>query len=160
MGHNQIQRRDDSTTEHLSPETRGRMRKKSPDTIDVHVGSRLRRRRLMLGMTQTEVATTVGVKSLQLHKYEKGQSRVTTSRLQRLSHVLQVPVSFFFEGASALTVATAGGAAKAAVSPAYVNEFLASSDGLALSKAFMCIPSPKLRRTIVRLVEQIAAEDA
>jgi transcriptional regulator with XRE-family HTH domain len=114
----------------------------------------------MLGMIQTEVATAVGVKFLQLHKYEKGQSRVSTSRLQRLSHVLQVPISFFFEGASAPTVATAGDAAKAAVSPAYLNEFLASSDGLALSKAFICIPSPKLRRAIVRLVEQIAAEDA
>jgi transcriptional regulator with XRE-family HTH domain len=136
------------------------MRKKRPDPIDVHVGSRLRRRRRMLGMIQTEVATAVGVRFQQLYKYEKGQSRVSTSRLQCLSHVLQVPMSFFFEGASALTVGAGRGAAKAAVSPAYVNEFLASSDGLELSKAFMCIPSPKLRRTIVRLVEQIAAENA
>jgi transcriptional regulator with XRE-family HTH domain len=87
------------------------MRKKRPDPIDVHVGSRLRRRRLMLGMTQTVVATAVGVKFLQLHKYEKGEARVSTSRLQRLSHVLQVPISFFFEGASAPAAATAGGTA-------------------------------------------------
>jgi hypothetical protein len=74
--------------------------------------------------------------------------------------LLQVPVPFFFEGASAPIVATTGGAAMAAESPAYVSEFLANSEGLALSKAFMCIPTPKLRRAIVQLVEQIAAEDA
>ncbi len=137
------------------------MPKKRPDPIDVHVGNRLRMRRLMLDMSQSEVATAVGVTFQQLQKYEKGLNRVSASRLQHLSHLLQVPVPFFFEGAVTRTEATAGGNAKAVVSSlAYVNEFLANSDGLALVKAFVCIPNPKLRRAIVLFVEQITAEDA
>jgi len=108
-------------------------------------------RRLMLDMSQTDVATNLGVTFQQLQKYEKGANRVSASRLQHLSQFLQVPVPFFFEGLSGPT---------AVESPAYVSEFLADSDGLALSKAFMCIPSPKLRRAIVLLVEQITAQDA
>jgi len=136
------------------------MPKKRPDPIDLHVGKRLRKRRLMLDMTQTDVATALGLTFQQLQKYEKGTNRISASRLQHLSHVLQVPVPFFFEGLSGPPVATAGASAEAVESPAYVSEFLASSDGLALSKAFMCIPSPKLKRAILRLVEQIGAEDA
>jgi hypothetical protein len=73
--------------------------------------------------------------------------------------LLQVPVPFFFEGLSGPPVAAAGASTEEVESSAYVSEFLASSDGLALSKAFMSIPSPKLRRAIVLLVEQITAED-
>jgi transcriptional regulator with XRE-family HTH domain len=136
------------------------MPKKKPDPIDLHVGKRLRMRRLMLDMSQTDVATALGVTFQQLQKYEKGANRVSASRLQHLSQFLQVPVPFFFEGLSGPTMATTGASAEAVESPAYVSEFLAGSDGLALSKAFMCIPSPKLRRAIVLLVEQITAEDA
>jgi transcriptional regulator with XRE-family HTH domain len=127
------------------------MPKKRPHPIDLHVGKRLRMRRLMLDMSQTDVATNLGVTFQQLQKYEKGANRVSASRLQHLSQFLQVPVPFFFEGLSGPT---------AVESPAYVSEFLADSEGLALSKAFMCIPSPKLRRAIVLLVEQITAQDA
>ncbi len=133
---------------------------KRPDPIDLHVGKRLRMRRLMLDMSQTDVATALGMTFQQIQKYEKGTNRISASRLQYLSRFLQVPVPFFFEGLAGPKTATAGASAVAAESPAYVSEFLATSDGLALSKAFMCIPSPKLRHAIVLLVEQITAEDA
>jgi len=113
----------------------------------------------MLDMSQTDVATALGVTFQQLQKYEKGANRVSASRLQHLSQLLQVPVPFFFEGLSGPTVTPAGARTEAVESPAYVSEFLADSDGLALSKAFMSILSPKLRRAIVLLVEQITAED-
>jgi hypothetical protein len=79
------------------------------------------------------------------------------SRLQHLSHILQIPVPFFFEGAPHLPGQPTG--IGVSPTPAYLSEFLATSDGLALTKAFMRIRKPSLRRRIVHLVEQIAGED-
>ena len=126
---------------------------------DKHVGSRLRMRRLMLDMSQTDIANALGLTFQQVQKYEKGRNRVSASRLQHISQILQVPVPFFFEGAPASSgiPQTAKGTTDAP-SPAYVTDFLATSDGLSLVKAFMCIEDPKLRRSIVRLVEEIAPE--
>jgi len=72
--------------------------------IDKHVGSRLRMRRLMLDMSQTDVAAALGLTFQQVQKYEKGTNRIGASRLQHLSQVLQVPIPFFFEGAPARNV--------------------------------------------------------
>jgi transcriptional regulator with XRE-family HTH domain len=120
--------------------------------IDRHVGSRVRMRRLMLHMSQGEIAKALGLTFQQVQKYEKGSNRISASRLQHLSQLLQVPVPFFFEGAPDLVTEVTGVSS-------YVNEFLTTSDGLALVKAFTRIPDLKLRRSIVLLVEQIAAED-
>jgi transcriptional regulator with XRE-family HTH domain len=137
------------------------MPKKAINPTDKHVGSRLRMRRLMLDMSQTDVADALGLTFQQLQKYEKGSNRISASRLQHLSQILQVPVPFFFECAPAATgiPQTAKGAADAP-SPSYVNDFLATSDGLDLVKAFMCIEDAKLRRAIVLLVEEIVPENA
>jgi hypothetical protein len=77
--------------------------------------------------------------------------------LQQIAQILQVPVSFFFDGAPHTPGHSAG--MSEAPSPAYVADFLATSDGLSLTKAFMRIKSSKLRRRIVDLVEQIAGAD-
>ena len=78
--------------------------------------------------------------------------------MQQISQILQVPVAFFFEGAPHLSGTFKEGA-EDAPSPTYVSDFLATSDGLSLTKAFMRIPDPKLRRRIVDLVQQIAGDD-
>ena len=134
------------------------MAKKAPNPIDKHVGSRVRMRRMMLSMSQEKLGDALGLTFQQVQKYEKGTNRIGASRLQQISNILQVPVAFFFEGAPEL----AGGRpiGKDAPSPTYVADFLATSDGLALTKAFMRIGDPKLRRRIVDLVQQIAGEDA
>ncbi len=134
------------------------MAKKAPNPIDKHVGSRVRMRRMMLAMSQEKLGDALGLTFQQVQKYEKGTNRIGASRLQLISNILQVPVAFFFEGAPDLTDGRAGGA-REAPSPAYVADFLATSDGLALTKAFMRIPDAKLRRRIVDLVEQIAGEE-
>jgi transcriptional regulator with XRE-family HTH domain len=131
------------------------MGKKSPNPTDKYVGSRVRMRRMMLGMSQTTLADAIGLTFQQVQKYEKGTNRMGASRLQQIAHVLQVPVPFFFEGVPALSGLPKGTAAAPATN--YVSEFLATSDGLALIKAFMEIRDAKLRRRIVDLVEQIAA---
>jgi transcriptional regulator with XRE-family HTH domain len=132
------------------------MAKKAPNPIDKHVGSRVRMRRMMLSMSQEKLGDGLGLTFQQVQKYEKGTNRIGASRLQQIAHILQVPVSFFFEGAPH----SAGhGGTNEAPSPAYVADFLATSDGLSLTKAFMRIKSSKLRRRIVDLVEQIAGID-
>src|SRR5205814_133386 len=131
------------------------MAKKAPNPIDKHVGSRVRMRRMMLSMSQEKLGNALGLTFQQVQKYEKGNNRIGASRLQQISNILQVPVAFYFECAQELAEGRAPGG-KDAPSPTYVADFLATSDGLALTKAFMRIPDPKLRRRIVDLVQQIA----
>lgn len=128
------------------------MAKKSLDPIDKHVGSRVRMRRLMLGMSQEKLGDALGLTFQQVQKYEKGTNRISASRLQHLTQILQVPVPFFFEGAPQ---AAKKERAADAPSPAYATEFLATTDGLAMAGAFMRIKNAKLRRAIVHLVEDI-----
>jgi transcriptional regulator with XRE-family HTH domain len=133
--------------------------KKSPNPIDKHVGSRVRMRRMMLSMSQEKLGDALGLTFQQVQKYEKGTNRIGASRLQQISQILQVPVSFFFDGAPHVPGSGRAEGMGEAPSPAYVSDFLATSDGLALTKAFMRISDAKLRRRIVDLVEQIAASE-
>lgn len=136
------------------------MAKKAPNPIDKHVGSRVRMRRMMLGMSQEKLGDALGLTFQQVQKYEKGTNRIGASRLQQISQILQVPVAFFFEGAPEIPGTNwSEGGLNEAPSPTYVSDFLATSDGLALTKAFMRIEDAKLRRRIVDLVEQIAGEE-
>ena len=133
------------------------MAKRSPNLTDKHVGARVRMRRLMLDMSQTTLADALGVTFQQVQKYEQGTNRIGAGRLLQISRFLQVPITFFFEGAP--SPLRARGGTGAAPSPSYVSAFLATSDGLALTKAFMQIKEPKLRRHIVHLVQEIADND-
>jgi len=128
--------------------------------IDKHVGSRVRMRRLMLDMSQTDLGNALGLTFQQVQKYEKGRNRMSASRLQHISQILQVPVPFFFEGAPASGARPAARGTADPPSLTYVTDFLATSDGLALMKALMCVEDRKLRRAIVQLVEQITPEIA
>src|SRR6266513_422060 len=118
--------------------------KKAPNPIDRHVGSRVRMRRMMLTMSQTKLGDALGLKFQQVQKYEKGTNRISASLSQHSAQILQVPVTFFFEGAP--SVLGAPHAKGAAPSSAYVSDFLATSDGLALIRAFTQIKDAKLRR--------------
>jgi len=130
------------------------MAKKTPNPIDKHVGSRVRMRRMMLSMSQEKLGDSLGLTFQQVQKYEKGTNRIGASRLQQISIILQVPVSFFFEGAPAPPGKPGGFAEEA--SPEYVQATLSTSDGLALVKAFSQLKNPKLRRRIVDLVEEMS----
>ena len=104
-------------------------------------------RRMMLSMSQEKLGDALSLTFQQVQKYEKGTNRIGASRLQQISHILQVPVAFFFEGAPNLHGSTEG--MKEAPSPAYVSDFLATSEGLSLTKAFMRIKDAKLRRKTI-----------
>src|SRR5881396_4270288 len=102
--------------------------------IDAHVGARIRLRRTLLGMSQEKLGEALGLTFQQVQKYEKGTNRVGASRLQQISEILQVPVSFLFDGGPSGAVNSEGFSEGA--SPAYVSDFLATSEGLALTRAF------------------------
>lgn len=136
------------------------MAKKAPNPIDKHVGSRVRMRRMMLEMSQEKLGDALDLTFQQIQKYEKGTNRIGASRLQQISGILQVPVSFFFEGAPSVGNEVTIDGLGEAPSPAYISDFLATSDGLALTRAFVRIKDAKLRRRIVDLVEQMAGEEA
>jgi transcriptional regulator with XRE-family HTH domain len=133
------------------------MSKKAPHPTDKHVGNRVRMRRVMLGFSQEKLADALGLTFQQVQKYEKGSNRVSASRLRQIAQILQVPESFFFDGGP--TVAAQSRLDGKSASPSYVNSFLASTDGLALVKAFTAIKDAKLRRKLVLLVSRIAGDD-
>ena len=98
--------------------------KKAPNPTDKHVGARVRMRRMMLSMSQEKLGDALGLTFQQVQKYEKGANRIGASRLQQIAHILQVPVSFFFDGAPNAPGQTHDGFSEAP-SPAYVADFLA-----------------------------------
>jgi transcriptional regulator with XRE-family HTH domain len=144
-------------TSKYSPGVSEMMSTKAPNPVDRYVGSRVRMRRIMLGMSQEKLGDALGLTFQQIQKYEKGTNRVGASRIQQISEILQVPVSFLFEGGPSGSVSAEG--FSEAVSPAFVSDFLATSEGLALTRAFTRISDAKLRRSIVEMVEQIAARE-
>jgi len=133
-----------------------------PNPIDVHVGSRVRFRRMLLGMSQEKLAEKLGLTFQQIQKYEKGINRIGASRLFDLAQVLSVPVQFFYEevpGSGAdVTPLLPQGFAEAGPENSIV-EFLKSRDGLELNKAFVRIQDVKARRAIVDLVRSLANVD-
>jgi transcriptional regulator with XRE-family HTH domain len=108
-------------------------------------------RRRMLDMNQRKLGDALGITFWQVHKYEKAINRIGASTLQHIAEILQVSVAFFFEGDM-----PAGGEPKRMIaSPNTIMDFMATSEGLALAKAFMKIRSMPMRRRIVELVEGI-----
>jgi transcriptional regulator with XRE-family HTH domain len=131
-----------------------------PNPIDVHVGSRVRFRRMLLGMSQEKLGERLGLTFQQIQKYEKGINRIGASRLFDLAQVLAVPVQFFYEEAPATDsnqLVPDGFAERPADNS--IVEFLRSRDGLELNKAFVRISDAKARRAIVDLVRSLANED-
>ena len=129
---------------------------KSPNPIDKHVGSRVKIRRMLVGFSQEKLGEALGVTFQQVQKYEKGTNRIGAGRLQDIAKILDVPPSFFFEGAPATNGGASDGFAED-TGAGYVVEFLSTVEGLQLNKAFASIKDPKVRRRLVDLVVAIAA---
>src|SRR5262249_61870531 len=106
---------------------------------------------------QEKLGATLGLTFQQVQKYEKGTNRIGASRLQQISHILQVPVAFLFEGAP--NAAAPHGSHGSALSTAQIDDFVSDSDGLRLIGAFLRIDNAALRRRIVMLLQEIASDD-
>ncbi len=131
--------------------------------LDLHVGSRVRLQRMLLGMSQEKLGEQLGLTFQQIQKYEKGINRIGASRLFELAKVLGVSVQFFYDDAPGghSNDNTSSGVAGFAERPAdtYVVDFLSSREGIELNKAFVKIADAKVRRTIVDLVRTLAGDD-
>jgi transcriptional regulator with XRE-family HTH domain len=130
--------------------------RKAPDPTDKHVGTRVRMRRLMLGVSHTKLADALGLTFQQVQKYEKGVNRISASKLQQISEFLQAPITFFFEGLPGPSNKQTRNGSD--VAPSDVFQFMATTDGLALAESFTRISSPQLRRSIVSLVEDLTSK--
>jgi transcriptional regulator with XRE-family HTH domain len=127
------------------------MAKRQANPIDVHVGNRVRMRRLMIGMSQEGLAERLGLTFQQVQKYEKGSNRISASRLFEMAGILGVPVQHFFEE-------MAGPAAPAAAPGGdRLSDLLSSPEGIQLNQAFMEIENAEVRRRIIDLLRAIAA---
>ncbi|MFI4998139.1 MAG: helix-turn-helix domain-containing protein [Hyphomicrobiales bacterium] len=136
------------------------MAKKSPNIIDRHVGSRLRMRRVLQGMSQEKLGDHLGVTFQQVQKYEKGMNRMGASRLQNAARALEVPVEFFFRDAPHLDTGQPAAPGRLdGEESTFVADFLSSNEGVELNQAFVRIKDRKLRRRIVELVRAAAGVD-
>jgi transcriptional regulator with XRE-family HTH domain len=139
---------------------RGRLASGAPNPVDVHIGKRVRLRRMMIGLSQEEVAESIGVAFQQIQKYECAVNRISTSRLWSLAKVLHCPVTFFYESIDDKTAAAsprhlASDAAAEAYTPAQ-DDLGSSQETLKLVRAYFSIKHPDLRRQILDLTGSLA----
>jgi transcriptional regulator with XRE-family HTH domain len=113
--------------------------------------------RALLAMSQQKLADALGITFQQVQKYEKGATRIAAGRLQQISHILQVPVGFFFKGAPKALAPR--GSNRSVLSMAEIDDFVSDSNGLKLIEAFMRIDNAAVRRRILMLVQEIAGDD-
>ncbi|WDZ79484.1 helix-turn-helix transcriptional regulator (plasmid) [Ensifer adhaerens] len=130
------------------------MNTKAPSQIDVFVGSRVRMRRLMAGLSQEKLADGLGITFQQVQKYEKGTNRIGASRLQAIADILGVHPSFFFQEGDDASART--GAGDTTREPSEISSFVSSKEGIALNRAFLKITDPVLRKKIISLVAAVA----
>lgn len=145
--------------------SRGRMPSGSPNPVDVHVGSRVRLRRTLLGMSQEKLGEAIGLTFQQVQKYERGANRIGCSRLFDLSRVLDVPVSFFFDDMSdqAKELSPAH-IVKGGVTETIVEQFpldpMLKRETLELVRAYYAIPNDKVRRQVYELAKSLGTVKA
>jgi len=130
---------------------------KKPNPVDQHVGSRVRLRRMLLGMSQERLGESMGLTFQQVQKYEKGVNRIGASRLFQISKILDVPVQFFFEEAPHVGDGSAVRGMAEPDSEGFILEFLNSREGLELNRAFVKIADPKVRKSVVDLVRALSS---
>ena len=131
-----------------------------PNPIDVHVGSRVRLRRTLLGMSQEKLGDAIGLTFQQVQKYERGANRIGSSRLFDLSRVLDVPVSFFFDDMPAeITDSSPGTEAgmSDASTDSYAADPLSKRETLELVRAYYQIDEPSVRKRLFDLAKALAS---
>lgn len=126
-----------------------------PDPVDVHVGARLRQRRTLLGMSQEKLAQAFGVSFQQVQKYERGANRISASRLHLLTRILDVPITYFFEGLPAAVQERNAPAPAAGEAP----DRMASRETLELVRAYYRIDDAAIRKRLVDLARALGRKD-
>lgn len=129
----------------------------APNPVDVHVGRRVRLRRRELGASQAWLADRLGLTFQQIQKYERGANRISASKLYAIAKLLEVPITYFFEGLD--DPATPTGRQYAQAFTGVVEELLAEPNGPQLAEAFLSIRRRSIRKGLAELARAIAAND-
>lgn len=129
--------------------------KRAPNPVDVHVGTRMRMRRMMLSVSQEKLGEALGVSFQQIQKYEKGTNRIGAGRLQDIATHLEVPISYFYDDMPGSE--RTDGFSEVGVS--YVSDLLVLPEGMELTRAFLQIKDANVRRRIVELVKSISLQE-
>ena len=135
---------------------RGRPRNDEPSPLDVHIGSRIRLRRTLLGYSQAKLASAIGLTFQQIQKYEHGSNRIGASRLHQLSRVLEVPVDFFFEEAPSVVGLPAPGLAEEAEPYDAGPDPMQRRETLELIRAYYRVEDPATRRRVLDLLKAMS----
>jgi transcriptional regulator with XRE-family HTH domain len=136
-----------------------------PSPIDVHVGSRIRLRRTLLGMSQERLGEALGLTFQQVQKYERGVNRVGASRLFDLSRVLDVPISFFFDDMPESLASTYGGPTGRRTGSfsdshdGFADDALNRRETLELVRAYYRITDPAVRKRVFDLIKSMGPAD-
>lgn len=124
--------------------------------VDVQVGARVRAHRRLLGMTQSDLGAALGVSFQQIQKYEKGTNRIGASRLHDIASILRIPVSMLFDDACPNESRTRKAEERTGRTDVEPADMVLSDDGVALARSFVRISDARLRRRVVRLVEELS----
>lgn len=136
------------------------MAKKQPSSVDAHVGSRVRLRRMLIGMSQEKLGELLGLTFQQVQKYEKGANRIGASRLYDISKILNVPVQYFFEELPNQAGAPLNGHGLSEPDrEPFVMDFVSSTEGLQLIRSYTKVTDPRVRKRILELVKSLGGED-
>ena len=127
-----------------------------PNPVDIHVGTRVRLRRKQLGVSQERLAEALGLTFQQVQKYERGANRISASKLWDTAGFLAVPIAFFFDG---LKEGVSSGMAEPDGAP-FLHDLVMDRDVSDLVTAFAGIERRRMKRRIVELVREIAAEES
>lgn len=131
--------------------------RKIPNPIDIHVGARMRMRRMLIGMSQEKLGESLGLTFQQVQKYEKGTNRIGASRLYQISKALDVPITFFYAD-----LPDESGQHNAFSEGAERSEFdfnlITTSEGIQLNSAFFNIPNVLVRRRLLELMKALRRE--
>ncbi|WOF75947.1 helix-turn-helix domain-containing protein [Parvibaculaceae bacterium PLY_AMNH_Bact1] len=131
------------------------MPQKTPNPVDIHVGSRVRMRRMLVGMSQEALGEQLGLTFQQVQKYEKGSNRIGASRLYHIAQTLNVPVDYFYEGLAQNGERSASGFSDAPAAD-FNLDFLSTAEGVALVAAFSSIEDADVRKRVLELVKVLA----
>lgn len=142
----------------LAQQTVGKARQAHP--VDVHVGGRVRLRRVFLGYSQEKLANALGLTFQQIQKYERGANRISASKLYELSRILSVPVTYFFEGVeSEGESGSAGGQEAGAAAASTIHssdpDFTNQRETLQLISSYYRIPDAKVRAEVLSLLKTL-----
>ena len=126
-----------------------------PNRVDVHVGSRVRLRRTLLGMSQEKLADALGLTFQQVQKYERGANRIGAGRLWELSRALDVPIAYFFEDVEGGVAGARAPSELAEEAAAYGEDPMARRETLLLVRAYYGISDPAVRRRLLDLMKSL-----